>query len=226
MNLSVCAIVRELTAICSLERECSRFGRRRDWVIPMTECWACTNPARSNKPRFKDPTAVGCCTRCNGFACNGHVAFDTKKGLLFCALCVAGGDSTPPPGPGPGDQPPDTPTDNSGGPSGLALVFSSLADAFSRFPRFHEDSKAHAAAVGERFDIVEAVERFASDWEKARGESIDLSAVDAGLIAAGFGLTLWSAGLDVGEWPEPSVTTPDWLVTNPLLAMILGNVVY
>lgn len=85
---------------------------------------------------------------------------------------------------------------------------------------------AHAAAIRERFNIVEAVERFAPDWETARGESIDLSAMDAGLIAAGFGLTLWSAGLDVDEWPDPFVMTPDWLVTNPLLAMILSEVVY
>lgn len=196
------------------------------WVVAMSECWACRNTASNHNPRSADPTAVGCCTRCNGFACNVHVAFDTKKGLLFCSLCVGGVDSSPPPGPGPGpgNQPKGSPPDKSG-PGGLALVFSSVAEALRRFPRFHQDSQAHAAAIRSSLNIVETVERFAPDWERARGESIDLSAVDPDLIAAGFGLTLWSAGLGVGEWPEPSETTPDWLATNPLLAIILGEMV-
>jgi hypothetical protein len=147
----------------------------------VTECWVCANPAENHKSPFNDHTAVGGCTRCSVFACNGHAEFDTGAGLLYCGPCVGGGDSSPPTGPGPGDRPP---SDQPPGPGGLRLVFSSVADAVRRFPGFHRRSQGHAEAFKANNNMADMVKHLASKWEETRGEKINLAAVDTDLIAA------------------------------------------
>jgi hypothetical protein len=188
----------------------------------MAECWVCANPAEQHKPPFEDHSAVGVCTRCSVFACNGHAEFDTGAGLLYCAPCVGGDDSSPPTEPGPDDRPPG---DRPPGPGGLRLVFSSLAEAERRFPNFHRHSKAHAEAFKGNNNIANMVGAFAPKWEQTRGEKIDLNAVDTDLIAAGIGVTLWSAGLNPGDLPHLSQRNLVWLVKNPLLAIYVGELV-
>jgi hypothetical protein len=197
-------------------------------VVHMTECWVCANPAKDHAPGFSSQTAVGVCTRCSIFACNGHAEFDTGAGLLYCAPCVGGGDSSPPTGPLPDDQPPgdQPPGDRPPGPGGLGLVFSSVAEAVRRFPGFHRHSEVHADTFKANNNMVNMVKDLASKWEETRGEKINLGAVDTDLIARGIGVTLWSAGLNPGELPDLSPQNLIWLVKNPLLAMYVGELVY
>jgi hypothetical protein len=189
----------------------------------MTECWVCANPAENRPPPFDDHTSVGVCTRCSIFACNGHAEFDTGAGVLYCAPCVGGGESSPPTDPPPGDNPPG---DRPPGPGGRGLFFSSFAEAVRRFPGFHRRSEAHAQAFKANNDVADIVNRLASKWKETRGEKINLSAVDSDLMAAGIGVTLWSAGLKPGELPALSEKNLMWLAKNPLLAMYAGVLVH
>ena len=188
----------------------------------MSSCWVCANPAENHWPS-NDPDPVGVCGACSAFVCNKHGEIDTLTGVLVCSPCVGGDASTPPrndPGPGPGDRP------GGGrprGPGGMGLKFSDLADLIRRFPRFSRAGRAHADAFRERVD-AEMIGRIAAAWEAQRGQVIDRAAVDEELVAAGVGITLWSAGFDPGDLPRPVEDNRAWLVKNPVLELFLGEV--
>jgi hypothetical protein len=150
------------------------------------------------------------------------VEFDTDLGILFCTLCVGDRASSPPTRPGgggggPAPRRPRTPDDSPN--------FASAPDAARRFPRFRRSSEAHADAFAARHEISGVIRQIAPRWEELFGESISVQDVDEELIAFGIGVTLWSAGLDPGEIPEPSEGNLVWLVRNPLLSMYVGELV-
>jgi hypothetical protein len=186
----------------------------------MPECWVCSNPAEGHFAST-DSTSVGVCWRCSIFGCNTHTDFDGDASLLFCSLCVAEGDSSPPtedPHGGPGGG---GPGQRQRRPGDSGLSFASVRNAMSRFPRLHQMSAAHADAI--RYRVPEMIALSASKWPELFGERINLQEVDEDLIALGIGMTLWSAELGMGELPSLSGANLKWMVRNPILRIYISE---